>query len=362
MQERAIQVVMWLAGIGIVLTCAQPARAQSLRTDTPGAQVLERILVKVNGDLVSQSDLETAQINSIRTRPVPPQTDAELRAMVQEVTPELIANAVDELLLVQQGRELGYALDDEQFEDILEGIKEENGLDDEQLLVALERDEGMTLDELRETMERQMLSGQVQQVEILGRVSMTDTEARQYYDTNLEAFTEPASVTLREIVIAVPEGGGALNAGRENQAEAKAQAARARVLAGEDFAQVASEASEAPSSANGGLIGPIELADLAEAVRGRIEPLAVGEVSEVERTTAGYQILKLEVSTPPTPTPFEAVREGIVNNVFDERRLLALDEYLTRLRNEAIIEWKDEGLQTLYEAFLVERAASRGGA
>jgi parvulin-like peptidyl-prolyl isomerase len=353
---------MWLAAVGVVLVCAQQAWTQGLRTGTPGAQVLERILVKVNGDLVSQTDLETAQVRNIQARLDPPQNDTELRAMVQEVTPELLANAVDELLLVQQGRELGYALNDEQFEDILAGIKEENGFDDEQLLVALERDEGMTLAELRETMERQMLSGQVQQVEILGRVSMTDTEARQYYDTNLESYTEPAIVTLREILIAIPAGGGVISEERENQAEAKAQVVRARVLAGEDFAQVASEVSEASSQANGGLIGPIELSDLAEPVLARIEPLAVGEVSEIERTTAGYQILKLEMSKPPAPTPFEEVRESIVTSVFDERRLLALDEYLIKLRDEAIIEWQDEVLQTLYEAFLADRAASRDGA
>ena len=35
--------------------------------------------------------------------------------------------------------------------------------------------------------------------------------------------------------------------------------------------------------------------------------------------------------------------------MFNERRLEALDRYLTTLRNEAIIEWLDDGLKAVYD-------------
>ena len=349
-------VIRGLVAVGAVLAIALAAQAQPLASNTPGAVVLERILVKVNGDLVTQTDLETAQITALRIRGVPPQTDTELRQVIQEITPRLIVEAVEELLLVERGRVLGYALTDEQFQEILDGIKEENDIDDAELVLALERDEGMTISQLRDVMERQMLVGQVQQVEILGRVSITDTEAREYYDTHLEDFTEPATVTLREILTAVPQEAGSRSAAGDD----RATAARARVLAGEDFGQVASEVSDAASAANGGLIGPIALADLAESVREQIEALEVGSVSAIERTTAGYQLLKLESATQPTPEPFDDVRESILDSVFNERRLRALDEYLQTLRDEAIIEWIDEGLQGLYDQYLATRDITGG--
>ena len=360
MQKQTQRIITGLVTIGASLALTQPAQAQALVSDIPGAVVLERILVKVNGGLVTQTALENAQISALRVRGAPPQTDSELRRVIEEITPGLIVNAVEELLLVQRARDLGYSLSDEQFQDILDGIKDENNMNDEQLVAALEADEGMTLPELRVVMERQMLVSQVQQVEILGRVSITDTEANEYYDTHLEEFTEPATVTLREILIAVPAEGGALNVARDNQAKAAAAAARARILAGDDFGQVASEVSDSASKANGGLIGPIALADLAESVRERIEPLEVGAVGEIERTTAGYQILKLASATQPTPTPFDDVRQSILDNVFNERRLLALDEYLNKLRDDAIIEWKDEGLKSLYDESLANRNSTTG--
>ena len=358
MQKRAQRIIAGLATVCAGLALAQPAQAQPLASGTQGAVVLERILVKVNGGLVTQSDLEALQIRALQGRATPPQTDAELRQVLQEITPDLIVNAVEELLLVERGRDLGYSLSDEQFQDILDGIKEENNMNDEQLVAALQSDEGMTLPELRTVMERQMLVSQVQQLEILGRVSITDIEANEYYDTHLEEFTEPATVTLQEILIAVPEESGALSVAREKGARTAAEAARARVLAGDDFGEVASEVSDAASKANGGLIGPIELADLAESVRERIAALEVGAVGEIERTPAGYQILKLASATQPTPTPFDDVRGSILDSVFNERRLLALNEYLNKLRDEAIIEWIDEGLKSLYDESLANRKSA----
>ena len=354
MQQRVRWGIRNLAALGAGLALAQPVQAQGLVSEAPGAVVLERILVKVNGDLVTQTNLEQAQISNLQARGVSPQTDTELRQVLMDMTPEIIVNLVEELVMVQRGRELGYALSDEQFEEILDGIKEENSMTDEELLVAL-GEQGMTLAGLRDATERQMLIQQVQQIEILGRVSITDTEAREYYDTHLEEFTAPATVTLREILIGVPAEGGAVDVALDDRAKAEAEAVRARLLAGDDFGQVAADVSDAVSKANGGRIGPIEVMDLAETVRDQIAALDVGSIGEIERTAAGYQILQLESAIRPTPSSFEDVRESIANNVFNERRFRALDEYLNRLRDEAIIEWKDETLKTLYDEHLATR-------
>ena len=150
MQRPILGVVICLAAIGAGLE--SPIQAQTLTSGTPGAIVLQRILVKVNGGLITQTDLEEAQIAVLRIRPVSPQTDAELQQVLQEITPEVIANAIDQELLVQRGRDMGYALSDEQFEEILEGIKDENDMNDEQLMSALELEQGMTLVQLRSVM------------------------------------------------------------------------------------------------------------------------------------------------------------------------------------------------------------------
>ena len=65
----------------------------------------------------------------------------------------------------------------------------------------------MSLDDFRRLTERQMLASQVQSIEILNRVAITDVEAREYYEAHIDEFTMPATVTLREIIIAMPPAG-----------------------------------------------------------------------------------------------------------------------------------------------------------
>src|SRR5688572_11310173 len=87
-----------------------------------GAEIFEQVLVKVNGDIITKTEFEQRQVAELRNRPelgnVSPNSP-ELRKAVVEITPDLILAAVDELLLVQRGRELGWAMGDEQFNSIL---------------------------------------------------------------------------------------------------------------------------------------------------------------------------------------------------------------------------------------------------
>ncbi|MEE3202604.1 MAG: peptidylprolyl isomerase [Acidobacteriota bacterium] len=331
--------------------------AVSGRPSEPNGQILQRILVKVNGDIITQTDLERGQVEAIRQGGLRATTEAELLQALVEVTPRVISAAVDELLIVQQGRELGYHLSDEQFQDLVESIKTENNFaNDEEFREALMQSEGMNVDDLRQTMERQMLINQVQQVEILRKVVLTDSEAREHYENNLNEYTEPETITMREILIRVAEGiGGTVNVAADDQARYEAEEARLRILAGEDFSLVAIAVSDAASKANGGLIGPIDLTFVNDAVQTALLGLEKEEISQPVRTPVGYHILQLVERTEPTPLPFEEVRDTIGNSVFSERRVKEYRSYIDRLRNEAVIEWKDPQLEEVYLSYDSER-------
>src|ERR1041384_1846220 len=99
------------------------------------ADVIEQVLVNVNGDILTKTEFEQRQVAELRNRPelanVTPNSP-QLRQAIAETTPELIVAAVDELLMVQRGRELGYAMGDEQFKQVVDNIKKQNNLEDEQ--------------------------------------------------------------------------------------------------------------------------------------------------------------------------------------------------------------------------------------
>lgn len=323
------------------------------------AEIIEQVLVKVNGDIITKTDLEAKQIAALRERLNSDvdagalKNDEALKKALLEVTPQLLVSAVDELLLTQLGREKGYTLTDEQFQSWLANLRKEQNLEDDQKFQAALQQEGMTLADLRKQVERGTMIQRVQQDEVGQKLQITEEEARQYYLSNRDAFVEPASVTLREIFIDVPmttQGGEeGVNVAAEDAARDEAEAARARVIAGEDFGKVAAEVSDSASKANGGLIGPLPLSEVSAELRKKLESMKPGDVTEPGRTPRGFQILKLESLTAAVAQPFESVRDIVADRVYEARQESEMRKFITRLRSRAIIEWKNHDLKKLYE-------------
>jgi peptidyl-prolyl cis-trans isomerase SurA len=315
------------------------------------ADILEQILVKVNGEIITKTDLEQRQIAALRQADpnFRPGSDAELRKALTNVTPEVIVNAVDELLLVQRGRELGYALGNEQFRNIVESIKKENKLETEEAFQAALKQEGLTLEDLRKQLERQMLVSRVQQLEVQGKISVSEEEVKQFYETSKEMFTTAPQITLREILVNVPTSDKGVNVAEDDAAKAKAEAIHKRLTAGEPFAALASDLSEAPSKANGGLIGPISRSDLSPELLKEIDALKVGDITRVLRTTRGYQIVKLEAATAVKVKTIDEARAEIADKIAAQKQRGQMRQYLQQLRAQAIIDWKNEDVKKAFD-------------
>ena len=83
--------------------------------------------------------------------------DAELRRRSTEVTPQLLVDAVDEMLVMQRGKELGYPRRRAVQEHPREHPQGEQARDRGAFQAALKQ-EGMTMADLRRSLERQMIS------------------------------------------------------------------------------------------------------------------------------------------------------------------------------------------------------------
>ncbi len=340
--------------LAVLITSVVPAWAQKV-------EVIEQVLVKVNGDIITKTELEDRQVATLRQKRQDLSEEAALKAALAEITPSVLAESVDELLILQRARELGYRMTDENFQNILENIKKENKMETEEQFQAALKQEGLTIDQLRAMLEKRMMVSRVEQAEVMGKISITAVEERAYYEAHVNEFTTPATVTFREILVTVPlasnQPAGSVNVGLEEETEAKVEALRKRLVAGEDFARLTVEVSEAASKANGGLIGPISENELAEPIREALKPLKAGELSQVVRTARGFQVFRLDALTEAQALPFEQARNQIADRVYAERRAGEFEKYMKRLRAQAIIEWKNEELHQAYDQFTAKRQA-----
>ncbi|GMV21010.1 MAG: hypothetical protein AMXMBFR57_09590 [Acidimicrobiia bacterium] len=353
----------WIAGgvaMVVLLSGVVSARQQEQAPRSSRPVVLQRVLVKVNGAVFTKTELEELQIEALQARnqktlsQLDLQNDESLRGILIEVTPQILDTAVDQLIIIQRARDLGYKMSDEQFNSYVENIKKENQLTDEQLKVAMGQ-QGLTMETLRAQIERTFLVQAIQQNEIMRNMTLTEEEARQYYRAHPDEFLTAPMVTLREIFVAVPtevrDGATGSTVAADEAALAKITQARERALKGEDFAALVNEYSESGSKANGGLIGPINLNELAESLRQRLSGLKTGEIDQPLRTAKGYQLLKVESRTDSEPRPFDQVRNEIAGKIYQERGEVMMAAYLDDMREQAIIEWKDDELKQMYEQY-----------
>lgn len=315
-------------------------------------EIVEQIIVKVNGEIMTKTELENRQVQALRQtgQQVDTKTDdAQLKQALDRVTPQLLVAAVDEILLVQRGRELGYKMADDQFASVLDSIKKDNKIESDEQFQAALKAENMTLSDLRKSLEKQMIISRVQQNEVMSKVAVNDEDARRYYQEHLGEFTQPRSVTLREIFITVPGDGTAVNVGLDEEVREKIAAVRQRAVNGESYEKLAADLSDAPSKANAGLIGPLSLSDLSPDLQKLLESMKQGDITQPLRGAKGYQLLKLETATTSETKPFDEAREDISNKVFTDKRRDEFEKYLQKLRAQAIIEWKNQDVKKAYD-------------
>ena len=329
--------------------------AAVLGTVAVSAEILEQVLVKVNGEIVTQTEFHKIQLAAIRELQNQPDasriSDTELSKMLAQVTPQAIVTLIDEMLLMQRAKEMSLAVSDAQFTQVLESIRKDNKIESEAAFEAALKSEGMTLAQLKQMLSKRILIGQVQQREIGSRVDVTEAEEKAYYDAHPDEFVATPSVTLREIQVnaAVDPVKKVASVGALDEAREKAAEIRARIVKGEAFEKVAAEASDSPSKANGGLIGPISRDDMNEELLKMLSKMKVGDITPVVNTATGAQFFKLESSIESTTLPFEAARPRIADRISGEKIGVEFKKYMSRLRSQAIIEWKNEDLKKAWE-------------
>ena len=278
------------------------------------AEIIERVVAKVNGDIITQSEFEARQLAAVQAARIPPE---QVEAYLRQNNARILQEAVDDLLITQRAADLGIRLRPEYTQDVIAGIMKENNIPDEAELKRQLRREGMSLDDLKRNIERSVLRRQVLSRELEQKATVTDAEARAEYEQHKSEYGKSASVHLQEIV--VPDS-------------AQAQDVVRRARGGEDFSSLARALSTAGSRANGGDLGQVNPGDMNPELARVVGALAVGGVSDPIALENGFRIVRLVAKEDATVTPYEDLKEEITKRLTQQRMASVYDEYVVGLR------------------------------
>jgi peptidyl-prolyl cis-trans isomerase SurA len=284
------------------------------------AEILERVVARVNGDVVTLSEFEARQLAAVQQGRVAP---TEIEPFLRDNNARLLQEAIDDMLILQRGAELGIKLRPEYIQEVIDGIKKENNIADDAELQRQLRREGMSLDDLKRNIERSIVRRQVLSRELEAKATVNEAEARAEYERNKESYTRKASVHLHEIV--APD-------------EAPAHALVARARAGEDFAALARAHSTAASRDAGGDLGVLHHGEMNATVEAVAFALPDGGVSEPIPTEGGYRIIRVTEKKEGSVASFDEVKDEIVKRLSQERATRAYDAYVEGLRKNGAIQ------------------------
>jgi peptidyl-prolyl cis-trans isomerase SurA len=271
----------------LILACAMPGLRGDLRAEPAGNSgvLLDRIIALVDDGVVLQSELDrhyemvSRQLREQGTRMPAPDV------LRQQILETLVVQQVQ----VQRANRLGIRITDEQLNLALQRIAERNGVSLSRLPEALAA-EGIEYATFREQLRREMAIDALRQRDVVARIAVSDREIRRWLEQNEAARGSQIDYDISQILVALPE-----DPSPQQLAEAQQRAAdiHGRLLAGEDFAELAVAHSSGQQALTGGRLGWRRGAQLPQQFASLIQSLAVGEFSEPVRSSSGFHIFRV---------------------------------------------------------------------
>jgi len=282
-----------------VLALGLPAAAQGLRA-TPqlgparaapdsGTRAADFIVAVVNSEPITNNEVRTRMLRyeqqlAQQGSAMPPRA---------QLAREVLERLITEKAQLQVARETGVRVDDSLVDQAEQNIARQNGIALPELRRRMVAD-GIDAARFREDLRNQIMLQRLRDRELEQRVKVTDLDIEQYLrDQEHGATGDPAltELNLAHILVALPESASTAQVA---QAETRARELLQRARGGEDFAKLARENSDAAGAAqNSGVIGVRTADRLPPLFVDATRELAVGGVTDVLRSAAGFHIVKV---------------------------------------------------------------------
>jgi peptidyl-prolyl cis-trans isomerase SurA len=275
----------WLLSLALATCLGLPERAQA-----QPARSADYIVAVVNSEPITNSEVR-ARLARVEQQLARDRTAALPRA---ELIRQVLERLIMERAQVQAARQVGIKVDESAVDDAERNVARQNGIDVAEFRRRLAAD-GISQGVFREDLRNQLLLSRVREREVDSRLRVTEAEVDQYLRELQAASTGEAELNLAQILVAIPES---VNAAQLEALTAKARRLQAQARAGEDFAALARQASDATGPApggagNGGAFGLRPVDRYPSLFVEATAALPVGGVSDVVRSGAGFHVLKV---------------------------------------------------------------------
>jgi peptidyl-prolyl cis-trans isomerase SurA len=318
-----------LAGLLITASCGSDSSASA------------DVVARVNGKDITAAQLDKQIQVQLQGAEQPPSPEE-----LQDLKLQVLSRMVNDQILLEQAAAATLSASDAEVD--LKYTQFKSQYSEEELQELLKKQK-VTADDIRAELRKSITIDKLVNKEITSKISVSEAEIKAFYEKNKEGFNLPESYHIAHILV-TPVADPELQNAKKNDAKTPEEARQKalqllkEVQSGRDFATVAKESSEDPSSSPAGgdlQFQPLQaIENIDPRLSQAVQKMRDGETfPQVLETRFGYHILKLvgkdaggqkDLSDP-------RVQENVRQQIFQRKDQVLKNAFSEAARNKATV-------------------------
>jgi len=315
----------WALATAIILSwIALPALALEKKSS-------EGPVAVVNGSEITQEDFNR-QMSHVQQR-LASMGRPLIDSQISEVKKEVLENLINRELLYQESQRKGIMIDEVAINEEVMTLKKRFPSEAEFNNALIQAN--LSEVAIKAQIKRGMAIQRLIDTHIAQKATVSDQEMKAFYESSPALFKQPEQVRASHILIKVdPEADESKGA----EARKKLLTIKEKLEKGEDFAALAQEFSQGPSSAKGGDLGYFKRGQMVQPFEEAAFALRQGEVSDIVETRFGYHLIKVIEKRSETTIPFEDIKDRLQQYLKQEKVQEQVSLCIDELKGKAKVE------------------------
>jgi len=303
-----------------------------------GDDYVDRVVAVVNDDVILQTELEKAggeYFGRIRMKA----PAGEVESAIEKARGEVLSSLIDNMIVKQKAAELGITVEEAEIDNAIAQILSDNNATLEEFRKELDK-VNVSMQDYRNNLRNQILQSRLVGQQVRSRIVIVEEDIREYYEKEYTQEKGESGYYILQIGFNW-KNLVTLDGVSQEEAREKAEAIRARVLAGESFGELARSYSDFPSATDGGNLGLIKKDEMAAYMRDAILSMHPGDISPIIETGSTFQFFKLLSSREGdlvVKAPYESVKDEIRDILYRQEMEEKYKAWVENLREQAYIK------------------------
>jgi peptidyl-prolyl cis-trans isomerase SurA len=293
---------------------------------------LDKIIAIVNGDVITQSELDK-RVTMLSHRLPGVNSNTPKPSALRKLA---LDSLIDTLLQIQLAKNSGMQISDTEIDTVISNIAKNNHLTVEQLKQTLQEHEGLSFKEYREQLHDQIIVGRVQQ-QALGRdIAVSEQEIQKVLRNPPKINNNaPAQYHVADILIALPDNA---SPDQIKAATATANKVSAKLKQEADIEKAIKEFDTPKQQVQSTDLGVRKIAELPPLFAQETIKMQVGQIAGPIKAPNGLHLLKLLEAQGAPPQNLKFTKERAQEFVFQQKLEKKLKPWLKELRDAAYVK------------------------